>query len=421
MRFLAIALSLALCAISAVSAASYRKLATFPVKSAAFVQVQQLSTQANRQAHPVLVTTAFGPFSGGQVNFIDNPKKIWTSANGAGAANPVSVDGFLWPNSVVPVPESISKNSVLVADGFLVPFKSTGGLYLVEGTTGDFASASPVKLTTDKQGWFYHNATFIDINGDGKLDILTARANKGILSSGGELLWLENPGSVTSAWKEHVIVQGPDVMFQVHEMDGNPNTIDVIASQFFSKKLSAYFFQKSDTSKGYYVDIDTKLGAAYTIEVQDLNGDGKAEFLVSTHENGPLSAIYAYEIPANVNGTWTRHTLADASSFKVIEKGPNQAAPGFAYAFFPKVASSDKKPHILVAGDGSQSAYLMTPGQKDFDYSIETIINVGGVIGSIGIGDVDGDGYVEFFVPNYDQGQVTAFTFSPAAAVIELA
>jgi hypothetical protein len=348
------------------------------------------------------------------VYFVDDPKKIWASDSGAPTE---TVSGFLWPNSVVSVPESISPNSVLVADGFLVPFKSTGGLYIIQGINGDFSVSKPIKISTDKSGWFYHNATFIDINGDGHLDILSARATKGVFGgTGGELVWLENPGHVTGAWTEQVITEGPEVMFQVHEMDGDDSTIDLVAAQFFTSKLRAYFFKKSDPTQGYSVDIDTSLGQAYSIDVVDLNGDGKKDLLVTTHENGAKSGVFAYEIPKNVNGTWTRHTLAGASNFPVTEGGFNQYAPGFAYPFYPQINSpQNKKPSILVAGDGSQSAYLMTPKADDFDYSIEVITDVKGVIGSIAIADVDGDGYVEFFVPDYDHSQVTAYTFSPAS------
>jgi len=398
---------------SSATAASYRQLATFSATNAAFVEVFNLATTSNTTPHPVLITTDFGAFSSGEVFFVDDPKQIWSSNDGA---TTVSVGGFKWPNIVIPVPEDISANSVLVADGFLVPGKGTGGLYVIQGEKGDFSTAQPIKISTDKSGWFYHNATFVDMNGDGKLDVLSARATKGLFSSGAELLWLENPGSLTGSWTEHVIVSGPDVIFQVAEVDGDDSTLDVIAAQFFSSKLRAYFIKKSDATSVTSVDIDTTLGAAYSLQVVDLNADGKNELLVTTHENGPKSAVYAYEIPANVNGTWTRHTLADASNFKVTEGGFNQDAPGFAYSFFPQVNSpNNKKPSILVAGDGSQTAYLMTPGAADFDYTIETIIKVDGVIGSIGIGDVDGDGYVEFFVPDYDKSEITAFTFSPAA------
>eukprot|EP00475_Leptophrys_vorax_P004872 TRINITY_DN1290_c0_g1_i1.p1 TRINITY_DN1290_c0_g1~~TRINITY_DN1290_c0_g1_i1.p1 ORF type:complete len:417 (-),score=125.51 TRINITY_DN1290_c0_g1_i1:37-1287(-) len=415
MRF---ALAFLALASTALAQAAYRQLATFSASNAAFVEVFNLETTADSTPHPVLITTSFGAFSSGSVYFVDDPKNIWASNTGAATE---SVGGFKWPNSVVPVPESISPNSVLVADGFLVPFKDTGGLYIIQGTNGDFGSSKPIKISTDKSGWFYHNATFIDINGDGKIDVLSARANKGIFSSGGELVWLENPGSVTGAWTEHVITEGPEVMFQVHEMDGDDSTIDLIAAQFFSAKLRAYFFSKADPSQGYSVDIDTALGQAYSIQVVDLNADGKKDLLVTTHENGAKSAVYAYEIPENVNGTWTRHTLAGASNFPVTEGGFNQYAPGFAYSFFPKIDSPDnKKPSILVAGDGSQSAYLMTPGAADFEYSIEVITKVNGVIGSIGIADVDGDGYVEFFVPDYDQSQVIAYTFSPAPASVQV-
>ena len=44
---------------------------------------------------------------------------------------------------------------------------------------------------------------------------------------------------------------------------------------------------------------------------------------------------------------------------------------------------------------------------------METVIYVGNTVGGISVGDVDGDGYADFFVPNYDDGQVNAFTFAP--------
>jgi len=395
--------------------ALYRQIGQFNCPNAAFVNVFDLKTTKNSIKHPVLVPTSFGAFSSGSVYFIDNPSGFLKDTK---SETPEQVDGFKWPNIVVPVPESVAPNAVLVADGFLVPGKSTGGLYIISAPDGDFGAVSPVKISTDKNGWFYHNATFIDMNNDGHLDVMSARAQKGIFSSGGELLWLENPGTSNGQWTEHVIVQGPDVIFQVTEIDGDPNTVDVVAAQFFSSKLSAYFINKAQPTKGTAVDIDTGLGQAYSVNVVDINADGKLDLLVTTHENGPKSAVYAYEIPSNVkNGTWTRHTLADASNFKVTEGGFNQDAPGFAYAFYPNLKGNNKKPYILVAGDGSQTAYLMSPKSADFDYSIEKIISVNGVIGSIGIGDIDNDGYVEFFVPNYDKSTVYAYTFSPAQTV----
>ena len=126
-----------------------------------------------------------------------------------------------------------------------------------------------LKLTTDKNGFFYHMGIWRDMNGDGRKDLLTARVNKPIIgASTGELLWLEQPVNPTqlapsllasvpvpvpvpvpvrvcvldlfpclpahslprttvfspllfdgtkrnTPWKEHVLTQGPEVIFQL--------------------------------------------------------------------------------------------------------------------------------------------------------------------------------------------------------------
>jgi len=50
-----------------------------------------------------------------------------------------------------------------------------------------------VTLTEEKKGYFYHMTETYDMNNDGRLDVLTARATLPIISKKGhgELLWLE--------------------------------------------------------------------------------------------------------------------------------------------------------------------------------------------------------------------------------------
>jgi hypothetical protein len=70
-----------------------------------------------------------------------------------------------------------------------------------------------------------------------------------------------------------------------------------------------------------------------------------------------------------------------------------------------------------VAGDGTNSAFLLTPvAGEPFTYSApadSVLLNAGGTVGTLAIADVNGDGYVEMFVPNYDKGYVNIYTFSP--------
>jgi hypothetical protein len=67
-----------------------------------------------------------------------------------------------------------------------------------------------VQISTDKKGFFYHHAVWHDVNGDGKLDVVAARASDPAFPgkhAAGELLWLEQPaaGSLAQPWAEHVL------------------------------------------------------------------------------------------------------------------------------------------------------------------------------------------------------------------------
>lgn len=409
----------ALVAVFAVHAAaverySYREMGRIAFTNPAQVEIIQLSTKARPWRHSVLAVTTFSAVANGELYFLDDPgSKLKTWGNGSEEF--VRLGEFLWPNFVEDVPQSVSENALILMDGFLVPGKSTGGVWIIPGADGEFEK--PIKISTDKKGWFYHNSTFVDMNGDGKLDVLTARATKPIFGqSGGELIWLENPGSLHLPWKEHVITKGPDVIFQIAEIDGNEDTLDLVATQFFSAKLMAYFINLKDLSDVKSVLIDDSIGAAYNVIIEDLNKDGKLELLVNNHEHDhDKAAIFAYEIPTNpLTEKWIRHTILD--EIVTLKRGLNEAAPGFTYTFYPRMNATHEKPHILIAGDGAENTVLLRPTEQDFVYTCEEVINVGGVVGSLAIGDVDGDGFVEFFVPDYDNGHIFAFSFGPESS-----
>lgn len=102
-------------------------------------------------------------------------------------------------------------------------------------------------------------------------------------------------------------------------------------------------------------------------------------------------------------------------SIPTRNSGQGQAAPGDAIVFFPQ--SPPKKgelPHIVLSGDGSQECYLLSP-TAPFRYTVSTLVNVGGTVGTPAVGDVNGDGWAEVFVSAYDAGKIYAFTFDPSA------
>jgi hypothetical protein len=67
------------------------------------------------------------------------------------------------------------QDALLVCDGFLVPGKDRGGIYVVKNP-GNPQTEWTVSLTAaagSNDRWFYHRAAWVDLTGDGRQSILT--------------------------------------------------------------------------------------------------------------------------------------------------------------------------------------------------------------------------------------------------------
>ena len=391
----------------------YRPLGKISVKDPAFLRVLQCSG-----GPPSLWITHFSALTPGEVLTVFNLSASYPDF--AAAKTQILSSHFKWPNIVSIAPAEIGEYLV-VPDGFLVPLKRTGGLYLLKincggsaNSTSMFTDAEPIEITSPKLSWFYHMVVWRDMNGDGLLDIITARAYEPLFVGklSGQLIWLEQPkeSPLTNVpWVEHVLADGPETVFVLTDLDPNDDQYEVIAPQYFTEHLTLYVFGLSNNSLLYSRYLDESIGPAYMVELVDLNDDGRRDLLVTNHVGGTGGSVYGYEIPTDVqNGEFKRHTLA--TDFPVTESGSNQFAPGFAYSFKP-YTSYVGRPYIFVAGDGSQK---LTPTNTDFTYNKTVILSAEGVVGSIGFGNIVGEkGWNEFFIPDYDAGLIYAYTFGP--------
>ena len=304
-----------------------------------------------------------------------------------------------WPNHVTAVPESVlGPGKVVVGSGFLIPGYKTGTIAIVDVATGDTHS-----IVKPKADFFYHQTVWADVNNDGRLDMITARAKLGWLGQhAGELLWLEQPlDKSQKIWTEHLIASGPDVYFVVTEHHGD---LAIIATEFFNKRLSLHWRHDGQWSQRI---IDDTLGAAFDVSLTDLNGDGHEDLLVTNHEAKEKAAVFAYEIPDDwQHGSWTRHTLLGGIVTKVAS--PAAASPGSALIW----SHQGRKPDIFVAGDGSGKAYWLQPNSedpKDWTYTEQVLLDAGSTIGHMALGAPDTEGNPHLFVPDYDQSRIHVF------------
>jgi hypothetical protein len=139
------------------------------------------------------------------------------------------------PNNSKKVPDDVFDGElvVLVPDGFVIWGHRDGGVYLLVQDKEDITKTTKtVKLTKHISDKFYHTGHWIDMNQDGRKDLLIARADSKRRTNGGELVWLEHPaeGALDGEWVEHVICNGPDVYTSVDVLPQYPNEIVVWAS-----------------------------------------------------------------------------------------------------------------------------------------------------------------------------------------------
>jgi hypothetical protein len=352
-----------------------------------------------------LYISGFSVLGGGNVSAVQNVAKKLTGKS------PITADLITekidWPNEISPQPlaeaGSQGRRLLAVPSGFLVPGRSTGGIYLMAtqaANPGDDETFGSIKITQDKAGWFYHRAEWVDMNEDGRLDLITARAKVGFFGKPkGEMIWLEQPESpLAQAWKEHPLESPGDVHFRTSDLNQDGHR-EVLSAQFFQKNI---VFSDSSGS----VVIDDQFGSPFDLEAVDLNGDGQFEVLASNHEAGSAGKVVAYEVPSDPQQPWKRRVLLE--NIEVQVSGVRSAAPGQAHA----VALGQGAPWILVSGDGSGKAHLLEPG-SEWSYQEHVILDAGCTVGQSAVADVNHDGLPEIFVPLYGRDEIEVFSVVP--------
>jgi hypothetical protein len=206
-------------------------------------------------------------------------------------------------------------------------------------------------------------------------------------------------------------------MFSVADLDTEDDTIEVISSQFFGKRVTVHSIRRGPRPRiSFERIIDNRCGSAFGSILADLDGcadssrqqhrrvvdsgstggsigigDAFSHVLVTSHEcsyvntaetdsssNEPKvkagavasdgGSLFAYRVPEGKSAwktePWIRSTVA--TGFKVnsqLGNMINPGAPGFVYTFHAKKEDigSNKQPMIAVAGDCAESAYIFRP------------------------------------------------------------
>lgn len=257
---------------------------------------------------------------------------------------------YAWPNELATFKDNKGQTVLLVPDGFLLPGQNDGGLYAIINPNAPYSQ--PIRITAQKKGWFYHRAVYVQLPG-GKAGILTgmfvtsiilkhmkiknltidniyiymhiARANKPLLGQGkGELVWLSLPDNFDSIvtdgiLPETVLVTGPDVMFEVLDLDTSDEFIEVVSAHFFEEKLSVHSIRSIDEYPYIVVSksctLDT-IGRPYGLCLANM--DHTHDTSSSSHSN--IDSVISNAHNDNVGYPHIHPTTGSSSSGSSINK-----------------------------------------------------------------------------------------------------
>lgn len=365
------------------------------------------------QGLPQLIISSFSVFGEDTVKVADHLKEYFL--NLSNITPQLLTNKITWPNEVQWIgPEFLGRAGWLVSGGFLVPGRSDGAITFIDEQTHEIT-----ELTRPKSGYFYHRTQFVHWGPGQSLAILTARVKKPLnpfemTKSELVLLYPAQKGLRLSSapfiqLAEKVIVSGPDAFFQAKDLDGD-GVEELVAAQFFSKKLMLYWWEEEKLKSRVLDQGNT----AFDLVYGDLAGNGNLALVVSNHESSDFGSVVAYEVPNSFKtDPWKKHFLL--KNIKTRHTGFNQAAPGSPLIFFPD-SSKKGKSWILISGDASEKGHLLIANSEDsdnWDYTENIILNSTSTIGQAAAADVDGDGNTEIFIPAYDLNEVYCYTVRP--------
>lgn len=274
---------------------------------------------------------------------------------------------------------------------------------------------------------FFHKALFYDMDDDGLLDIVTVRSGFKVLPNPSgtpvvyppfsELVYYKNPGGGLNPdieWDEKVLYGGPSVGFMGpdiylamydFEKDGIP---EIVATHFFTGDISqpptkgkivmygapigGTWSEVDGANQGAQPRVKTlneDQGFPFSIEVIDLNKDGKMEILATNHQPNctpyPVTPgrVYALEQPASgdvFGDDWTVRVLMDNIWPQPTPAGARgmRLAPGHAIPFYPKGRHErvGKRPWILVSGDEAGRVWVMKPKGEELGFETAVIFDI---------------------------------------------
>jgi hypothetical protein len=342
-----------------------------------------------------------------------------------GAAAPLTV----WPNETDRVPSGVLPFEAVVVPGGFLSADKPGRFTLIDVSDParrEYVVAEAGTATPDcrdgvvrNEQWYYHQALFHDMDGDGLQDIITARASfKPFLHRCppvGELVWFRNPGAAldpAQPWDVQVLIglpdelNGPEINLDLADLDAD-GVPEIIATHFFtSDQITIVGAPAGRPWRALRDDpqlrprrqvVMSGQGRPFAVEAIDLDMDGRLEILTSNHQGDGCFDVTRDAIPGRVvalvppadgrifDSAWSAQVLKDDirphPTLPAPARGPGRLAPNRAIAFWPQRSMEGReRPWIVVGGDEASKVWVLRPlaprARGDWRYASHVIFDI---------------------------------------------
>lgn len=319
------------------------------------------------------------------------------------------LDGVCFPNRAVAADvNGDGRLDLIIPAGFLASMpRNSGAIYWLEATEDGFRTHT---VTRDRD-LFYHHVELVDLDGDGRLDMVTVGEKKGLWDDGrAEVhVYRGTDSPLHFETKPRVLGAGLGSLPTVLDLDGDGD-LDIASAEYFGSRGSFAWLENQDDTWVRHV-VDPLPGKAIQLSfIPDLCGDGVTRAVLSNHTNtldrpsDPESAVWLYEIPDDPRRAWTGRKISTGIVSRKSPMGAPQGAPGvFAWGD----PDGDGDTDIIVHGDGDPRVYLLeqtSPGNF-----ATRIIARGLPQGGVACADLDRDGRDEIIASSYENNRLLLF------------
>ncbi len=434
---------------------------------AAFITVGDLDNDSIKE---IICTSGVGQDKSATTSDGDVAVFTWDGKNIDSWQQNIINDTFSFPNeTVIKDINHDGHKDIVVMDNFLFG-GNPAGIYWLQNKGGDIKSPDNwVKRTIlkgDKTTALgrssYHRAVFIDLDGDGREDFITAKVcPDNYFQNNGEryswIEWFKNVDDNGTFSGPYDIADAGGFFFTLTDINRD-GKIDIVVPQFFNTKPSTCEIFGSEevpdprgdsllwlenpgnittsTPAWKYHTIDywytskNKLGKADDVVLADMDNDGYQELVLGTHNHqGYISdkrlwpaGVYTLDIPLinpGSTGKWQPITIdsgdpdldpADAAAVAAdpyaVDRpgGPgSQGSPGMVKA---GDINGDGYPDLVVPGDGKGAIYYyesspMKSGKLQYKRA-ELYVDKACMPAEPEIVDIDGDGKMDIVAAVYD-------------------